>query len=312
MDCGLIAMTSLKAERLVATQMELGECPVWDGTRSMLFWMDIVGKQLHARRWSDGKQTSFALPALGGGLALAADGSLVAGLQTGLHRFDPESGNLLFIAAPEPDKPDNRINEMKCDPEGRIWFGTMSTLGRIPTGALWRMDRSASFTCIFHPVTVPNCLAWLPSQNRFLFTDSVLKTIWVCSYDPASGDVTERSIFADCSHYRGIPDGCAFDEEGCVWVAEFGGGCIRRYDPAGRVVGTVTVPATQVTTCGFAGPHLDKLVIVTAKRLLDDEQRGQQPESGNIFVCAPPARGAPTAMADPRVLKGASQPAKIH
>lgn len=295
-------MILYQAERFVATQMELGECPVWDAARGTLYWMDIIGKQLHAYHWSSGRGDRTALPALGGGLALACNDMLIAGLQTGVHRLDPQCGKWDLIATPEPEKPDNRINEMKCDPQGRIWFGTMSTLGRVPTGALWRMDRSGVLTRIFDSITVPNCLAWVPSQDRFLFADSVLKTIWICHYDPTSGDIIGRSIFADCKSYRGIPDGCAFDEEGCVWIAEFGGGCVRRYDLTGRILATVTVPATQVTTCCFAGARLDKLVIVTAKRLLDDEQRKQQPESGNVFVCEPGVRGARTAMADLQIL----------
>lgn len=297
--------TMLKAEHLVASQMELGECGVWDEARGTLFWMDIVGKRLHARHWDSGELTSYALPALGGGLALARDGSLVAGLQSGVHRLDPANGRTDFIVAPEPSKPDNRINEMKCDPEGRVWFGTMSTLGRVPTGALWRMDAAGSLKCIFEPVTVPNCLAWLLGGSRFLFTDSVRKVIWICRYDPDTGDLIDRSDFADCAAYRGIPDGCAFDEEGCAWVAEFGGGCVRRYDPAGRVVAQVTVPTTQVTTCCFAGPKLDKLVVITAKRLLDEEELRRQPEAGNVFICDPRVRGAAPAKADMRIFNAA-------
>jgi sugar lactone lactonase YvrE len=293
---------SIQTERLVAAQMELGECPVWDARRATLFWMDIIGQALHARHWPSGNLDSKPLPALGGGLALANDGSLVAGLQSGVHRLDPESGATAFLVAPEPGKPENRINEMKCDPQGRVWFGTMSTRGRIPVGALWRMNLSGSLTCVFDPITVPNALAWVPGKDRFLFADSVLKAVWACDYDPDSGNVTGRSVFADCSDYRGIPDGCAFDEEGCAWIAEFGGGCVRRYDPAGRVIGTVSVPATQVTTCCFSGPNLDQLVIVTAKRLLDDEQRKQQPEAGNLFICQPRVRGVAPALADSQML----------
>jgi sugar lactone lactonase YvrE len=187
----------------------------------------------------------------------------------------------------------------------------MSTLGRFPTGSLFRLDK-AGLARIFDAVTVPNCLAWVPSNNSFLFTDSVLKVVWNCRYDPASGSVLERSVFVDCSDYRGIPDGCAFDDDGCVWIAEFGGGCVRRYDPAGRVVSIVKLPATQVTTCCFAGPLLDKLVIVTSKRLLDEEQRKLQPEAGNLFVCEGVGRGAGVALADSDIVLSADTQNTIH
>src|SRR5882724_5306796 len=97
-------------ELLFPAQTELGECPVWDEARACLFFMDITQQQLHRLDWRTLTTVSTDLPALGGGLVLGRDGALLAGLQTGIHRIDPDRGSVSFLVDPEPDRPDNRLN----------------------------------------------------------------------------------------------------------------------------------------------------------------------------------------------------------
>lgn len=284
-------MRNHSPELLVAAQTELGECPVWDESRGQFYFMDIIEMKLHAFDWAKRTLSSRSLPALGGGLALARDGTLIAGLQTGVYRVQPDEAEIEFMADPEPNKPDHRLNEMKCDPQGRIWIGSISTLGRVPTGCLYRLDHNRTIQRILDKVAVPNTLVWLADSEHLLFADSARKVVWRFRYEAESGSLSQREVFLDCNDYVGIPDGAALDAEGCVWIAEFGGGCVRRYDPNGRVIQRVDLPATQVTSCGFAGPRLRELVIITTKRLLTSEQRRQQPQSGNLFVIEPAVPG---------------------
>ena len=65
---------------------------------------------------------------------------------------------------------------------------------------------------------------------------------------------------------EGMPDGMCTDEEGCIWVAAFGGSKILRFDPnARKVIQVVHVPEFSVTSCCFGGENLDYLYITTAK-----------------------------------------------
>jgi sugar lactone lactonase YvrE len=284
-------MAHLFPELLLAAQTELGECPVWDPARRLLWFMDITERKLHTFGWQNQHWTQHALPALGGGLVLAADGSLIAGLQTGIHRFEPETGDLTFIVDPEPGKPDYRLNEAKCDPQGRFWVGSISTLGRFPTGCLYRLETSGEVVRVLEEIAVPNTLVWLPDGLHLVFADSARRIIWRFRYDPESGALSERAVYADCTADRGIPDGAALDAEGHLWIAEFGGGHVKRYDPKGQVVQIVDLPATQVTSCAFAGPNLAQLVIITTKRLLDPAARATQAHAGDLFVVEPEVPG---------------------
>jgi sugar lactone lactonase YvrE len=279
------------AELLLAAQTELGECPVWDSKRGVFWFMDITEMQLHKVTWSTLKWDRLALPALGGGLVLARDGFLIAALQSGIHRLNPESGTLTFLVNPEPGKPNHRLNEAKCDPQGRLWVGSISTLGRFPTGCLYRMDSPQKVEEMLTEISVPNTLAWLADGEHLVFADSPRRVIWKFRYDPTSGALSDREIFADCRQDLGMPDGVALDAEGHIWVAEFGGGRVKRYDPNGVVVEVAEVPATQVSSCAFAGPDLTELVIVTTKRLLTPEARAEQSHAGDLFVIEPSVPG---------------------
>jgi sugar lactone lactonase YvrE len=279
-------------ELLHPTQTELGECPLWDARRNALFFVDITERRLHRLDWSTRGLTTTALPALGGALALARDGSLIAGCRDGLYRIDADTGAATFLVDPEPDRPDNRLNEGKCDPQGRFWFGSMSTVDRAPVGGLYRYEAGGRLERVLGDIVIPNALVWL-SESRMVFADSFRKTIWSFASDPETGALSERRVFAECTGWKGIPDGIALDAEGCLWNAEFGGGRVVRLDPAGRIIGEVRLPATQVTSCAFAGPDEAQLVIVTTKRLLDAEGRRTQAQAGDLFVVEPGVRGAP-------------------
>ena len=116
---------------------ELGEGPVWTERDSALWFVDIKRQKIHRydprdgskRSWDSPEQVGFILPAQGGGF--------VAGLQSGLYRFDEASGEFALIVEVEPDKPTNRLNDGVVDPHGRLWFGTMDNDEKSKSGAFY-------------------------------------------------------------------------------------------------------------------------------------------------------------------------------
>ena len=45
----------------------------------------------------------------------------------------------------------------------------------------------------------------------------------MCSAISESGNITNRRVVVEIPEDRGIPDGMAVDEEGMIWVAQWGG-----------------------------------------------------------------------------------------
>ena len=72
---------------------------------------------------------------------------MIAGLQSGLYRFDPERGGFTPLATVEADRPDNRLNDAVTDPQGRIWFGSMDDTERQATGDYYRFEKRRSPPC---------------------------------------------------------------------------------------------------------------------------------------------------------------------
>ncbi|HZP20241.1 MAG TPA: SMP-30/gluconolactonase/LRE family protein, partial [Bauldia sp.] len=64
---------------------------------------------------------------------------------------------------------------------------------------------------------------------------------------------------------RGGPDGSAMDSAGYLWNARYGGGCIVRVAPDGRLDRVIEMPVDNVTTCTFGGPDLRTLYVTSAK-----------------------------------------------
>ncbi|MER9002659.1 SMP-30/gluconolactonase/LRE family protein [Mesorhizobium sp. M0862] len=266
-----------------AVQMELGECPLWDHRHNRLYWVDIIRCTLFERDWASGAIRTWPLPALGGGLGLLGDDELIVAAQTGLFRFSPNTGQYRFLLHPEPGMPSNRLNEGKTDDAGNFWIGSISTLGRRPEGALYRVSAGGLVRQVLSGIHVPNSLVFLP-DNQLLFSDSHLKAIWRFQVDLDDGTLSERQVFVDDRALPSIPDGAALAQDGTIWNAKFGGGRVVVHDQLAKIVGEVPLPVSQVTSCAFAGPELDHLVVTTAKRLLDDDQRRIQTEAGNLFI----------------------------
>ena len=96
------------------------------------------------------------------------------------------------------------------------------------------------------------------------------------TFDPLTGGLSSRRPFVEIPVAEGLPDGLVVDAEGCVWVALFGAGRVRRYTPGGRVAAELTLPVTLVTSMAFGGPGLDVMYLTTARHRLTAEEQADQ------------------------------------
>jgi sugar lactone lactonase YvrE len=175
-----------------------------------------------------------------------------------------------------------RMNEGGCDPDGRFYCGSMAYDQRPSAGALYRLDPDDSVHVVLENVTISNGLEWSPDGSRVYYNDTPTQRVDVFDYDGESG-LTGRRPFAEIPAEVGGPDGLTVDEEGGVWVALYGGGAVRRYNPEGVLDEVIEVPAEQVTACTFGGSNLDQLFITTSREGLGG---GDDPLAGSVFRSA--------------------------
>lgn len=249
----------------------LGEAPIWDATRGELLWVDIVIPHVHRLALSGGGIRSLSVPEpIGWVLPRRGADNHVAGFRSGFHFLDVETGERDFIGAPEADRPQNRLNDAKVDSSGRIWAGSKDDLDKEATGALYRLDPSLKWARCDDGYGVANGPAFSPDGRTLYHSDSALRTIYAFDLEE-DGTLTRRRTWRVFEEEWGYPDGMTTDADGCLWVAHWGGGRISRFAPDGVLIRSIRLPATNITSCAFAGERLDRLFVTSSTIGCEDE-----------------------------------------
>lgn len=275
----------------------VGESPVWHPQEQALYWVDIQGKQIHRFDPLSSENTSFELPEIVTCIALRAAGGLVITLRKHFATFDPATRRLERIGEVEPNLPNNRFNDGKCDPQGRFWAGTMDAVDwSAPAGNLFRLDADQSITLRQSNVICSNGTCWSPNGRLMYYTESFRYTIFVYDFDAATGAITNRRPFVTLDENGGgFPDGMAVDADGFVWSNMVGLGQIRRYDPHGKLESLVELPVPRATDCTFGGADLKTLFVTSARETMSPPELAAAPLSGSLFTLDCEVPGLPAA-----------------
>ena len=271
-------MSDYTVEAVGTKVSQWGEGPIfWEGK---LLYVDIEGKKVNRfdpetgaeDSWDTGERTGTVVPrANGGGLVIAGD--------NGFSFFDPHTATKTHIADPEPDHGETyRFNDGKCDPQGRLWAGSIS---------LKKVAGSASLYCLepatlkvekkFGDITNSNGIAWSLDGATMYHIDTARRAVRAYAFD--DGEIEEPEVVVDFAKLgiEGSPDGMAIDSEGMLWVAVCHAGAVFRVNPKdGSLLQTVNFPCIETTACAFGGPDLADLYVTTGiKPDLEEEMAGR-------------------------------------
>ena len=280
-----------QVDNVTEIRADLGEGPCWDNRSGVLLFVDITRGELHRYDPARGATQSIALGQEIGAAVPRTSGGLVVALRDGVATL--ENGELRWIAPIESQNHSNRANDAKCDSKGRLWVGTMAFDMAPAAGSLYRVDVDHSWHRAVAETTISNGIAWSPDDSRMYYIDSGTRRVDVFDFDPESGELTSRRPFIQFVESDGVPDGMTVDADGAVWVAMWGGACLRRIAPSGREIDRIELPVTQVTSCAFGGPDLTDLYVTTARIGLSSSEVAAQPLAGALFRCMPGVRGLP-------------------
>lgn len=255
---------------LLASGYGLVEGPRVD-PKGNLYFSDVHGGGVYRRAPEGSIETVIPKRRGVGGIALHADGGL---LVSGRNICHVREGETRVVFDP-PDTPG--FNDLFTDARGRVYVGSMRTspFGDQPAertpGELWRIDAEGKAVELYGDVNLSNGIGFSPDERVLYHSDTTRRH--VIAHDLSEdGRCEHRKTF--CRLERGGPDGLAVDESGCVWVAAYGGGCVARFTPDGRLDGAVEVPADEVTSLCFGGADRKDLYIVTAGNRDDPSLRG--------------------------------------
>ena len=293
----------MTSEAVACTNIQavLGEGLRWDARRAELLAVDILaGRVYRGRVADDGGLTltgDYVVPGTVGAIApVEGDEGWVLAAGQGFGHLSPD-GWLQPIVTVAPTG--TRMNDGACDPQGRLWAGTLADDFRPGGGALYRLDRDGRVELMLDALTISNGLGWSPDGSIMYLADSGPRLVYAFEFDQLTGRISRGRVLVAVAEQVGSPDGLTVDADGDIWVAIYGGGRVQRYSAEGMLREELLVPAVQSTSCAFAGRDLNRLYVTTATEGWSEEQRQAQPAAGLVYRFDTDATGLPAAQFRP-------------
>jgi len=265
---------------------QLGECVLWCEKNQSLFWVDIVGRKLCQLTVPEQVYTSWDMTDALGCIALTEDKDvLLLGLAKQLAFFSLSHQTITFICEVEPNLLTTRINDGRCDRQGRFVFGTLNLHpDREKLGSFYRLNQELVLERLpIMSISIANSICFSPDGKRMYFCDSLDKKIYCCDYETGTESEFIPDVFSDLSDYPGVPDGSTVDANGHIWNAAWGAGVVRQYNEEGQMIQQVDLPVSLPTCLSFGGADLDILFVTSAKDELSLRQLEMQQAAGGLF-----------------------------
>ncbi|BCL30863.1 SMP-30/gluconolactonase/LRE family protein [Streptomyces aurantiacus] len=276
-------------EVAVRAEAALGEGPTWDAEAQRLIWIDILGSRVYTYDPVSGRRTVLATEQHVGAAKPRAGGGLVVNLRDGVGLYGPGPEDFRWLH--RDPVPGRRANDAAVAPDGALWTGTMRYDEAPGGGTLSRVAPDGTVTAVLDDVTVSNGTGWSPDGRLMYYIDTPTRRIDVFDFDTDSDgqQATNRRPLAVIDEGDGFPDGLTVDADGCVWVALWDGGAVRRYTPSGTLDRVVELPVPRATACTFGGADLTDLYITTARTGLE----APHPLAGSVLVVPGAGKGLP-------------------
>jgi sugar lactone lactonase YvrE len=283
----------LRFEPVGGVSLVLGESPVWDDRRGLVFLCDIATGRLLALRLGEGVVREWVLGDNVCSIGLCESGRLVVSLTREIILFNPDNGLSQPLAQLEGELETNRFNDGKVGPDGAFWVGTTDQRAqREAVCSLYRIGADAQIVSKKSGLIISNGLAWSPNGRIMYHSDSGGRWIERHDFEAATGEIGEGLRIAEPGEADGRPDGGAIDRQGNYWSAGVSAGCLNQYAADGLLLHKHALPAPSPTMPCFCGPDL-KTLLVTSHRYLAAAVLERHPLAGSVLLAQSEVAGAP-------------------
>jgi sugar lactone lactonase YvrE len=285
-------MKKCEAANTAALGMTCGEAPVWIPEENTFYFVETEERELYSYSVGSGTIERYPVPFKFQCLARREKGGWIGTVQNGVALWNPDDNSAEFIGNPEQGRRGMFFNDGTVTPGGDFIFGTfdLENLEK-PNGSIYIVDSQLKIALLEPGFAVPNGMAFGLDGTTLYVSEQFGKRILLFDWDPAAKKLGNRRTFTEFTEEQGLPDGLIIDSEGYVWVANWWGWKVTRFDPDGAIDMEIPLPVTTATCMVFAGKNMDLLYITTARKAVDEEDLKKGPEAGDLFVAEPGCTG---------------------
>ncbi len=285
-------ISNLKPECIWKCNLILGESTLWISRFDSIFFVDIKKKKILSLHTKKNKKNIFKVDKEIGFISFIEKNIFVFGLKSEIRIVDLKKGETIISIPIELNKPNNRINDGKVDPSGRLWFGTMDNFEKKQTGSLYCLDSYFNLHKVDSKYFITNGPAFIDKDN-FYHTDSKKKIIYRIRINKKF-KIVKKTIFLKFSKSEGSPDGMTTDIKNNLWVCHYHASKISVYDLKGNKIHQIKLPAKNITNCTFGGHDNRELFVSTARKGMSNKEIKQFPLSGSLFKIKTNLKGKKT------------------
>lgn len=185
----------------------------------------------------------------------------------------------------------NGPNDLSFDREGGLWFTDPwgSDVDNAVGGVYFLPSGEGALEQVAEGLAFPNGI--VATDEQVIYAETRTNRLWHHRRLP-EGSFGGAELFAELPYQHGVevqgPDGMCLDVRGNLYVAHFGAGCIRIFEPDGAELDTLAVPGCNPTNLCFGGFDMATLFVT-----LDDTDEvvaGRAPHAGASIQFCPQRR----------------------
>lgn len=249
--------------KILAEGLGFPEGPAWSEREQRLYFTDWQGNRILS--W-DGKCIEHVFsPEPGGGpsgLGLSPEGNFWLSLYDARKLACYSSkGEALVEVTHYQGQPFRGVCDLAVDSHGGVYFTDSGDFGGDwinghPAGMVYYLAPSGDLLRVDQDLCFPNGIT-VAMDGQWLYVNEHRLNRTVMYELPEQGSFGPRLIFCEYdrenlleleSAFELGPDGACLDQDGCLWVAHYGGGKIVQVDAAGHLLGSLHLPLGRKPT----------------------------------------------------------------
>ena len=244
------------------------EGPIWDLDNNLVYCVSIEQGLIYQINPKSGEVQSYVTEGNVGCVAIAHSKNLISAEKEGIFIINPKTKEKTYVTQFESDI-NLRYNDGRFDPVGRFIVGTKSEKDfflekEVVKGKLFSYY-NGKCKILLDNLSISNGIGFSHDGKKMYFIDTPTKKVAQYEYNLDTGDITFEKYIVEIDG-PGLPDGMCVDKDGNIWVAEWEGGKVRKWNVnTGKMLDEITLPCPRVTSCCLGGENMDELFITTAK-----------------------------------------------